>query len=281
MDEITRANDTIEILKNPKKLKQYVADIYELEKNLFCCGQEIEGLKEYINRLGQTKVEKIQLKKMGIGKNEILTILVIIGLVYLWKIFPSGFLKIIIGIAIFFSVCFLLSTIDTRMRKNKEIEERNKQNRIDLENDKIRAEQERDKVSEKKDLMIVSRNNMNNCKEMLNKLYAQNIIFPKYRNLPAISQFYEYLECGRCQELGGYAGAYNLYEQELRMNVVISKLDDIYYDLEEIRENQYMLYDAIYQTRMLLSEISNSEAVTAYNTEVIAANMKIYNRYYI
>lgn len=38
------------------------------------------------------------------------------------------------------------------MRKNKEIEERNKQNRIDLENDKMRAEQERYKVSEKKTL---------------------------------------------------------------------------------------------------------------------------------
>lgn len=48
---------------------------------------------------------------MGIGKNEILTILVIIGLVYLWKIFPSGFLKIIIGIAIFFRCVFCLARL--------------------------------------------------------------------------------------------------------------------------------------------------------------------------
>mgnify|MGYP007024707781 CR=1 FL=1 len=52
--------------------------------------------------------------------------------------------------------------------------------------------------------------------------------FPKYRNLVAVSQIYEYILSGRCTELGGYQGAYNLYEQETRMDIVIMRLDDIY-----------------------------------------------------
>ena len=63
---------------------------------------------------------------------------------------------------------------------------------------------------------------------MLDKLYELNVIFPKYRDLVAVSQMYEYVASGRCNTLSGYEGAYNLYEQELRMNIVISQLEDIY-----------------------------------------------------
>ena len=57
--------------------------------------------------------------------------------------------------------------------------------------------------------------------------------------------------------LSGYEGAYNLYEQELRMNIVISQLEDIYDQLEEISTNQYMLYSAICESNNLLLEVAN------------------------
>ena len=57
--------------------------------------------------------------------------------------------------------------------------------------------------------------------------------------------------------------------------------DDFYEELEEIKENQYMLYDAICQTNYMLSQIADDAAVAAYNTEVIVTNQRICQRYYM
>ena len=43
----------------------------------------------------------------------------------------------------------------------------------------------------------------------------------------AIASFYEYLMAGRCTSLEGTGGAYNLYENEIRMNQIISQLDTV------------------------------------------------------
>lgn len=45
----------------------------------------------------------------------------------------------------------------------------------------------------------------------LDALYSVNIIYPKYRNFAAICTIYEYFDSGRCTELSGPTGAYNLY----------------------------------------------------------------------
>lgn len=58
----------------------------------------------------------------------------------------------------------------------------------------------------------------------LDSLYEMGIIYPKYRNLVAVSTIYEYLSSGRCDRLDGPDGAYNLYEMELRQNIVIGQL---------------------------------------------------------
>lgn len=92
--------------------------------------------------------------------------------------------------------------------------------------------------------------------ELLEELYSLDIIFPKYRNLPAICMFYEYFASGRCTELSGPNGAYNLYETELRQNVIIDKLDAILGSLEDIRQNQYILYTEVSKVAAVLPSIS-------------------------
>ena len=54
-------------------------------------------------------------------------------------------------------------------------------------------------------------------KQLLEKLYAADVIFPKYRNMVAICTIYEYFVSGRCTTLVGADGAYNLYESELAL----------------------------------------------------------------
>ena len=79
----------------------------------------------------------------------------------------------------------------------------------------------------------------------LNSLLAPEIIFPKYNDLVAWTTFYEYFVTGRVEGLAGPNGAYNLYESELRSNIIISKMDVIISQLESIRDNQYVLFKSI------------------------------------
>ena len=72
----------------------------------------------------------------------------------------------------------------------------------------------------------------------LQALYDENIIFPKYRNMVAITTINEYLMSGRCYELEGPNGAYNMYEMELRQNINIGQLSTNVDNLEQIRNNQ-------------------------------------------
>ena len=111
-------------------------------------------------------------------------------------------------------------------------------------------------------------------KQSLDTLYSADIIFPKYRNLVAVSAIYEYLSSGRCDRLDGSNGAYNLYEMELRQNIVIGQLSAILSNLEQIRTSQYTLYQEITsannKSSHILSNIENQSELTAYYSEVSA-----------
>ena len=121
----------------------------------------------------------------------------------------------------------------------------------------------------------------------LEKWYDKNIIFPKYRNLIAITMINEYLESGRCSELEGANGAYNLYEMELRQNIVIGQLSNIIGNLEQIRNNQYSLYEELTKSNRLvqdviyeLRDLNNTAKLDAYFSYVTAlaeTSPKIYH----
>ncbi len=126
----------------------------------------------------------------------------------------------------------------------------------------------------------------NKTRDTLKRLYDLNVIFPKYRNLVAISTMYEYLASGRCSQLTGPDGAYNLFESELRQNIIIGELGMIIRQLEDIKQSQYMLYSELKKSNKILSDISSdmtklvetaqdiSQAakITAYYSQVTAEN---------
>lgn len=107
------------------------------------------------------------------------------------------------------------------------------------------------------------------CDDIKKQLYSYNIIYPKYQNFAAISQICEYFESGRCSELEGPSGAYNLYESELRQNIIIDKLDTIISQLDRIERNQYKIYDAICESNRILDDIRANTSVIAYTNECI------------
>lgn len=127
-----------------------------------------------------------------------------------------------------------------------------------------------------------------NAKKLLDKLYSKNIIFPKYRNFLAIAQIYEYLLSGRCSQLEGPNGAYNLYESELRQNIIIDRLDEVIWQLDRLNRTMNAICGAIQETNYLLGNISNqlgrieaNTALTAYNSQCIAKNTRIANTYVV
>lgn len=116
-------------------------------------------------------------------------------------------------------------------------------------------------------------------KQTLDKFYAMDIIFPKYRNIFALCSIYEYLAAGRCNSLEGHEGAYNIYESELRQDLILVKLDIVISQLEDIKRNQYMLYQEMKTMNSTLRSISKQmgemlkKADTIIdNTNTIASN---------
>ena len=104
----------------------------------------------------------------------------------------------------------------------------------------------------------VAKQQLDETKNILHKMYNKAIIFPKYRNFTAVSSFYEYIDSGRCTRLDGHEGAYNIFENEIRQNIIIQKLDEAVRMLKKIEQNQYMLYDAIRETNRVISSLGQN-----------------------
>lgn len=119
-------------------------------------------------------------------------------------------------------------------------------------------------------------------KSSLEQLYGANVIYPKYRNLVAITTIYEYLASGRCDTLEGADGAYNLYEMELRQNIIIGQLSSVLDSLEQIKNSQFTLYSELEESNRksadLLSNISDNVEFSRYASEEIAKSNKALER---
>lgn len=118
------------------------------------------------------------------------------------------------------------------------------------------------------------------CVRALKKAYQTekeylsiNVLFPKYATLPAVSTIYEYLVSGRCNELTGATGAYNLYESEVRANRIIAQLDSINEKLDQIKINQFMLYQAVSSVNEQLSSLN--EAANRMTNELQSVNTNL------
>jgi len=117
----------------------------------------------------------------------------------------------------------------------------------------------------------------NELNQALIIFYHLDVIYPKYRNLVAVTTIYEYLASGRCDTLEGADGAYNLYEMELRQNIIIGQLSSVLDSLEQIKSNQFTLYNEIKEanqkTADLLSNVADNTKFSAYaNEETAKAN---------
>lgn len=115
-----------------------------------------------------------------------------------------------------------------------------------------------------------------------NELYGYNVVYGKYRDIVALTTFYDYLMAGRCTGLEGPTGAYNIYEQEIRTNMIISQLSAVIDNLEAIKASQYLLYTEMQNATNELTAINEKmdSAVSSlenidYQTKEMEYNTKV------
>lgn len=305
-------------------LKQYIENVFALESSVQSQENLISQLKSALYSLGQPnedgpfKHEKVKIDKPrilptlrlylnGIG----LPILAgfILAFVFLFitvLLMEFGQIEEIQGWSSssnilvwgfrFSAVCIvlymllmILSIISERKavdRKNRQIEEYNASVR------QYNKQQERSQD--------IARANINNqlCRldkslaatyDILKKYYSLNIIHKKYRNFISISSFYEYFDTGRCSQLEGHEGAYNLFESELRLNHIMTSLDEISDKLDSIRHYQYALYRELKSANQkqgrVVSElqkmtekfdtIADNTFTSSYNNEITRRNVEL------
>lgn len=271
-------------------LKEYVEKVYQLEVSLYeqqCLHGSIQKNIKSIEKVpfDPLKKQKTTWEHMlgNIAGVSICTVTgLVIGLILVVLLNISMAAGIAGGVLVGILAAVVYYSSDVKKENarnaelNKELELKNTQN-------KFVAEQELKIIGEGIEKVLDSQNE---TRRILEKYYDMNIIYPKYRNLVAVSSFHEYLASGRCAGLEGTDGAYNLYENEIRQDIIISKLDDIIRHLETIEKNQYMLYRAVKECTENAAKISqdvlravhqlqwigSSVMFTEYNSRLTAQN---------
>lgn len=69
------------------------------------------------------------------------------------------------------------------------------------------------------------------------------------------------------------------FESELRMNLIINKIDDVIKHLEKIEQHQYMLYSAIQENNKQVNQLSGELTMLVNNSCQIEENTRMTEYY--
>ena len=291
-------------LATSKDITNYLKHVFDLEKMLYQQNEILEHLRDSIGSVNyQMKLEpEIYQEKRPSVVGVIITAIVcaiFAILVYFGYVFlkspeggaPGWFLNIMLGIIGIF-VCFVVGGIILVVSNVVQTQSYNQQVRITNQENIEEIQRYRKNLLEKgktlNDEYALLADERKKTKAVLNKFYSTNVIYPKYRSLPAIASLFEYMLSERCYGLTGHEGAYNLYENELRLGHIISTLDSISSDIKEIKQNQRMLYDVVSESQKMtksmfeqqvingqvLCDIRKSNQIMQYNQSQIANRME-------
>ena len=267
-------------LATSKDITNYLKHVFDLEKMLYQQNEILEHLRDSIGSVNyQMKLEpEIYQEKRPSVVGGIITAIV------------CAFFAILVYIGIF--VCFVVGGIILVVSNVVQTQSYNQQVRITNQENIEEIQRYRKNLLEKgktlNDEYALLADERKKTKAVLNKFYSTNVIYPKYRSLPAIASLFEYMLSERCYGLTGHEGAYNLYENELRLGHIISTLDSISSDIKEIKQNQRMLYDVVSESQKMtksmfeqqvingqvLCDIRKSNQIMQYNQSQIANRME-------
>lgn len=108
--------------------------------------------------------------------------------------------------------------------------------------------------------------------EIRDYLYSSEVLYKTYQNLTAVCQLLEYFEAGRFQTLGD---AYNQYELEVRLDRIITDLHLVLERLDQIRENQLLLYEAVIDVRSDINALNMTMNTAVSKLNSIEVSQKV------
>lgn len=240
------------------EIKAYLKDTLELEKQKLGLERAIHIIS---NKRFKPRYIKLHRKNTYFGAYMVkagekgvwgfLTIVGFLGGFFLskgdmLKAFLGVFIALVLGLLVIFSVILTVNAMN-----NREIVSRNSQ--IQKEN-KIRYR----RSCEKNKLLQVSANKLKKAylktDSVLQKMYDLDIICKEYRNIIAVSSIYEYLNSGKAASL---KNAYDVYEREIWLERIITKMDTVLQNPEQIANNQNYLYSVIKDIQPEIDAVSN------------------------
>lgn len=283
-------------------LKQYLKNVYELERNVYALGLVQGEMRRQYNQ--QPKLYRIEKERAAEDASILNKCLGITGIIIV-GIDAIAFLQMIINgqgngggildliddmLNTFFYVLFLTVVFIVGYAliyfnylpyvRDKRIKKENEAFNNEIRKNNAFAEQqnalilyENDVEKRKLKIQFDSVDKLRrDTHAILNKYYALNIIHPNYRNLIAISSIYGYIDTGMCNQLTGPHGAYETYEYMSRLGQIITKLDEISEKLDKIMQNQQMLYNAITRSNDMAKQmIGELKAIKVANVESASA----------
>lgn len=237
-------NQLIEYLKTLVSLEQTNYELSSIRNNItreikntdnigLLREEDIESFFSYIKAFWDEHTELIY----GIAAFVAIVVFVFIIMLHInffLKILIVLLLSLLISFSFFMPFLFLKYKIrKAKVQKNNNIiAEKNQQ-----------TEQFKKSKSRALDMeMIQITPKIKETNELLQQYYDLGIIYTKYRNYASVASLLEYFEAGRCSTLGE---AYNILEMEMRFNNISTKLDTIVSSLDEIKDNQDVLYSSL------------------------------------
>jgi len=283
-----------------QELLKYLTDCKDLELTLYNLQSERDRLYGYMNSLGNEALIPMPstyqiMNRMYEPYNDglpslIIFIILLIVVIIIANVNSSTlfiFAVYFVGVGFIALMLWLLLSkisefICEQIHEKRIHDKINNQYQIELAAREVQVQQDLQRVAEenKRKPIIQSRiddinRQITDTTNALKKLYAVGVVYQKYRALVPIVMFCEYLESGRCDGLEGHEGAYNIYENELRQNIIIAKLDVVINKLDQIRQNQYMLADAIERGNRQVERLCNATVESAAKLESIQQNAAI------
>lgn len=293
-----------------EKLKEYVFSILNLEaqkRTLESAQYYLEKKKDQLQTVSHVRppeLREVKVKADESGSGAAVLMLCLIGLfgifLALSGVIMENSTNIALGLVLFFlglgGIAGLQHLIqkeaEEKEQKAKEAADREYAQNYELYQQQIFQERQQNKRELAKiepDLQAVN-TMLQKVDSQLAAYYGLDIIHPSYRNIVPVASFCHYLSTGICSQLKGPDGCYRLYENEVVQKLILSKLDQIIQQLEELNERQYELKEALLRSNKAIDNLTGyvrgvsdenrqHHAIMQYQQQCLQDEVKNHNLY--
>lgn len=320
MVDIKNVSISAEILKN-EDLKEYMRILLDLEKNIRIQDEAINKLNDNIRTLGISENIEVPQKEKVYFSDAVLEYGPIVGIIcgiimaiiiffqrmvwdynifmWIWNFVSSAFWALLwgalvaVGTGIVIGLIIAIFVFSHRKSKVNEKYQYDMQIYYSaLEYDKNRVKAETIEKHFIQDKIAILKQKRSETSNLLHEMYGYGILHRDYHNITAVASIYGYLEKGMCRtlefdSLTGDKGAYNIYENESKLNKIITNEEKIIKELIKIKENQRELYYAMLSVeesvnKMISGVNRTAQMLTETNSQLNRLNgnteVEVYNQ---